>query len=279
VTPERGLALGSALPTRLWPEGAGRNPLKRLARQILHRLARTGGGRRAIQVLLKDEKTLTFVFQHVSNRLSARASFARDAPNGVEIRGFEDCVWIFSSSQLNHGLSRLSISEAAYLYRLIRSLPSPATLEIGRFRGGSTFLFALAGARVLSIDLDSRRQRADDEALLEALAGFGMRERVELALANSHAYPVGGRRLDVCFIDGDHRYEGVRADFEHWWPAIAPGGHVLFHDAFPGLPLSDGVVQLVGQIRQRDDAVEVPKAPDTLVHFVKQLHHKATNDA
>jgi predicted O-methyltransferase YrrM len=270
--------LGSPHPTLLWPD-AGRSPLKRLAKQILHRLARTRGGRRAIKILLRDEQTLAFVFQQVSNRLSARASFPRDAPKGKEIRGFEDCVWIFSSNPLNRGLSRLSISEAAYFYRLIRFLPSPATLEIGRYRGGSTFLFALAGARVLSIDLDSERQRADDEALLGALAGFGMRERVELALANSHAYPVGDRRLDLCFIDGDHRYEGVRADFEHWWPAIAPGGHVLLHDALPGLPLSDGVVQLVGEIRQRDDAVEVPKAPHTLVHFVKHLQHKDTNDA
>jgi len=92
VTSERELALGSAHPTRLWPESAGRNPLKRLASQTLHRLARTGGGRRAIQVVLKDQETLAFVFQHVSNRLSARASFPRVAPIGEHIRGFEDCV-------------------------------------------------------------------------------------------------------------------------------------------------------------------------------------------
>lgn len=75
-----------------------------------------------------------FVFQHVSNQLSARASFARAAPQGAEIRGLEDCVWLFSSNPLNHGLSRLSLSEAAYLYALVRSLSAPAMVEIGRFR-------------------------------------------------------------------------------------------------------------------------------------------------
>jgi predicted O-methyltransferase YrrM len=255
------------------------NPLKRLARQTLHRLGRTRRGRQAIQVLLKDEETLAFVFQHLANRLSARASFGRDAQQCDEIRGFEDCVWLYSSNPLNHGLSRVSISEAAYLYRLVRSLSAPAVVEIGRFRGGSTFLMAVAGARVLSIDLDAERQRADDEALREALARFGVRESVELELASSQTYPFGNRRFDVAFIDGDHRYEGVRADFEHWWPAIPPGGNVVFHDAIPGIPLSDGVVQVVEEIRQREDAVEVPTAPDTLVHFLKQPPHEATDGA
>ena len=37
--------------------------------------------------------------------------------------------------------------------------------------------------------------------------------------------------IDLLFVDGDHREEGVRADFEHWSPHVRVGGHVLFHDA------------------------------------------------
>jgi predicted O-methyltransferase YrrM len=36
--------------------------------------------------------------------------------------------------------------------------------------------------------------------------------------------------LDFLFIDGDHRYEGVRRDFELYEPLVAPGGLIAFHD-------------------------------------------------
>jgi hypothetical protein len=36
--------------------------------------------------------------------------------------------------------------------------------------------------------------------------------------------------VDLVHIDGDHRYESVRRDFELWSPKVAPGGCILFHD-------------------------------------------------
>jgi predicted O-methyltransferase YrrM len=266
----RRLRPSNVVAPREVPERERGNRLKRLARRAAHRLAQTPTGRRAIKIILKDEETVAFVFRHLSALLSAEASFERAAPPRDEVRGFEHCAWLFSSNLANHGLSRLTISEAAYLYDLVRSLTDPEVVEIGRFRGGSTFLFAAAGGYVLSIDLDSERQRADDEALRGALFRFGMREPVELELADSQTYAFGDRHFDVAFIDGDHQYAGVRADFEHWWPAIAPGGNLVFHDSTPGNPLTEGVVRAVEEVRERDDLLEVPGAPDTLAHFVKQ---------
>jgi predicted O-methyltransferase YrrM len=37
-------------------------------------------------------------------------------------------------------------------------------------------------------------------------------------------------KLDFLFIDGDHRYEGVRLDFEMYSPLVRGGGLVAFHD-------------------------------------------------
>jgi len=56
--------------------------------------------------------------------------------------------------------------------------------------------------------------------------------------ANSHAFStlqrvraiLGDRPLDVLFIDGDHSYGGVRADWEMYGPLVAPDGLVAFHD-------------------------------------------------
>jgi predicted O-methyltransferase YrrM len=42
-----------------------------------------------------------------------------------------------------------------------------------------------------------------------------------------------GRLLDVLFVDADHRYEGVRADFEAYRVLVRAGGLIAFHDIVP----------------------------------------------
>jgi cephalosporin hydroxylase len=44
---------------------------------------------------------------------------------------------------------------------------------------------------------------------------------------------LGGRLLDVLFIDGDHRYQGAKADFLLYRPFVREGGFVLLHDIVP----------------------------------------------
>jgi hypothetical protein len=39
-----------------------------------------------------------------------------------------------------------------------------------------------------------------------------------------------GRGVDVLFVDGDHRYEGVRADLLGYGPKVAADGLVALHD-------------------------------------------------
>lgn len=36
--------------------------------------------------------------------------------------------------------------------------------------------------------------------------------------------------MDFLFIDGDHAYEGVKADFEMYSPLVRKGGLVALHD-------------------------------------------------
>jgi hypothetical protein len=38
------------------------------------------------------------------------------------------------------------------------------------------------------------------------------------------------RPVRFLFIDADHSYEGVKADFETWSPQVVPGGYIVFHD-------------------------------------------------
>lgn len=41
--------------------------------------------------------------------------------------------------------------------------------------------------------------------------------------------------VDFLFIDGDHSYEGVKADFNNYAQLVRPGGVIVFHDVI-GLP-------------------------------------------
>lgn len=41
---------------------------------------------------------------------------------------------------------------------------------------------------------------------------------------------LGGRAVDILFIDGDHSYDGARSDWTLYAPLVRAGGFVVFHD-------------------------------------------------
>ena len=157
----------------------------------------------------------------------------------AQVQGFEDLAFLFSSNQLNHGVASLQVDEAALLYRLGRHAVSGPIVEIGRFKGGSTFVFASAApaaVEIWSYDLhvalraDMPGEQLDSE-LRAALTRYGLGENVHLVVGDSRKVEPPSTEIEVLFIDGDHSYEGARADFERWSTLVRPGGHLLFHDA------------------------------------------------
>jgi predicted O-methyltransferase YrrM len=238
---------------------------------------RTYPGRRVLSTALADDEQLARVLNTLSDRLAADADFDAALERSPEtIDRFEDCVWLLNSNVLNHGVSRLMLDEAAYLYRLVRSLEKPFVVEIGRYRGGTTFLLAAAGGRVLSLDIDPALVK-EDERLMRALARFGLADQVLLEIADSHNYAVEPGAYDVVFVDGDHSFDGVRADVERWLPGVAPGGHLILHDAFvpsPDRPWTQPW-KVEGVHRFREELLEWPELrlagrAGTLAHIVRQ---------
>ena len=55
--------------------------------------------------------------------------------------------------------------------------------------------------------------------------------------------------LDFIYIDGDHSYKAVKADFEAWWPKIRPGGYVFGDDY--GSKGSSGVKPAIDQFARK----------------------------
>jgi predicted O-methyltransferase YrrM len=72
--------------------------------------------------------------------------------------------------------------------------------------------------------------------------------------------------IDFLFIDGDHSYEGVRADWQGWTPHLAPGGHVALHDARIEADWTDansGPTRLLAELRD-DPAWQIVGEIDSL---------------
>lgn len=156
------------------------------------------------------------------------------SPDGLTTpRGFEDLTWLFTPSTLEHAVIRMDLDEAALLYRTARAHAGGRALEVGRFRGGSLVLFLTAlgqGGRIMSIDIAPQ----DDAAIKAILRAFGWEDRVNLVVGDSRTYPLPIEPYDLALLDGDHTYEGVRADVERWAPTVRPGGDVLIDNVGRG---------------------------------------------
>ena len=152
--------------------------------------------------------------------------------------------------------------------------------EIGRFKGGSTLLLASAlpeGAELWSYDLHVAL-RADlsgpelDRDLGEALERFGLSDRVHLLVADSRVAEPPPRACELVFVDGDHSYEGARADYLRWREHVAPGGHLLFHDAVDTGGYGNhypGVVRLMSEVTADREFERQPDA-GSISHFVRR---------
>lgn len=124
--------------------------------------------------------------------------------------------------------------------------PGQTYLEVGVDRGKSLSIarmVAVDGVKVCGVDL-----RVDPEVT-----------GTEFIQGNSQevAKTFQGT-VDVLFIDGDHSYEGCKADIDSWYPHMAEHGVMLFHDCDETSP---GVVQAVAEFA-REHKLEAYYHPD-----------------
>lgn len=156
------------------------------------------------------------------------------------------------------------------LYGLARSIKPEVCVEIGSARGKSACAVGLALRRngrgkLYAIDPHQPTNWNDTNSTdsLAILTGHllkaGVSEYVEIVRQTSTAAAVGWqRKIDLIFIDGDHSYEGVKADWDLFVPHVSEFGVVVFHDTIwdlrpdPKLSRSDmGVPRFVDELRAK----------------------------
>jgi SAM-dependent methyltransferase len=221
--------------------------------------------------ILAQPRMREWALLHLSNELSMRdAAFSKALPPDMaHIHGFEDCYFLFSNNKLNHGLSRLRFDEAAFLFRLVRSLGHPRVVELGRYKGGTTLILAAAGGHVLSVDNGALPNVPQFTRELEqALDQLHLRDRVAPLMADAATHPVEAEMADIIFLDCAQDYEGTRLIFGHWWPALKPGGRLVLCDGVNS-PL-EGVVAFATEVPALfADARRTPDACGSFAIFQK----------
>lgn len=241
--------------------------LRETAKRALVWAGRTRPGKEAVHAAVLRDPALSR-FEHV-----------RAWPERLD--GFEDLAFLLSSNQLNHGVASLQLDEAAHLFRLVRGLGPATIVELGRFKGGGTLLLAAAmhsESRLWSYDLHvplrADLQGADlDRALGAALERYGLLDRVQLVVGDSRTAEPPPAPPAMVFVDGDHTYEGARADAERWRTLVRPGGHVLFHDAVDTGGYGNhypGVARLVGELERSDPELRRVAGAGSVAHFVRR---------
>jgi len=128
-------------------------------------------------------------------------------------------------------------------------------LEIGTAHGGTLFLLtrlASPRATIVSVDLPGGMFGGGYSARRKWFyQRFARRsQRLHLLQGDSHSMEtfgfvnaaLAGQPLDYLFIDGDHRYDGVKRDFEMYGPLVRKGGLIAFHDIVEGPPEAVGGV-------------------------------------
>jgi predicted O-methyltransferase YrrM len=155
------------------------------------------------------------------------------------------------------------------LYGLVRSQQPKVCVEIGSARGKSACFISRAlednggEGKLYAIDPHTQTQWNDHESvnsydiMKQNLEAFGVSHRVEIVREYSgNAARNWNKPIDMLFIDGDHSYEGCKADWDLFSPHVSQFGVVIFHDT----------IWEVGQVEEkyRRSDMGVPKFTDEL---------------
>jgi predicted O-methyltransferase YrrM len=189
---------------------------------------------------------------HLSTRMRARYGDAliRDAVDTFLTCGFlvpttapepVDCRAVYLAACAMANALQME-EEFVPTLELVAELDPEVVVEIGTAWGGTLFAWAQVAhpeAHLISVDLGPKGEGYTQEYVPRFRQFCGRGQRLTCVLGDSKSAAVqqevrsavGGRDVDLLFIDGDHSYEGAKNDFDTFSPLVRPGGLVVFHDA------------------------------------------------
>ena len=121
--------------------------------------------------------------------------------------------------------------ELASFIALVMDLePCKVIVEVGAFAGGTLWAWSqFSNARIIGVDLPPPGfpdgPQVNDLGMT-VICG----DSHDPATRDQLIEHLDGEPIDMLFIDGDHTYEGVKADYELYSPLVRPDGVIGFHD-------------------------------------------------
>jgi predicted O-methyltransferase YrrM len=170
----------------------------------------------------------------------------KSAANVTDMTGLIELAFQFDHGGIQIAPMQVP-SEITGLLKFLETHRPERVLEIGTARGGTFFLLSRAAsedAQLITLDLPNGPFGADSYPWRTNLVRSLGRERQKihaLCADSQRGETLGqitkllcGKALDLLFIDGDHRYEGVKSDFAMYAALVRKGGFVALHDIVPG---------------------------------------------
>ncbi len=136
-------------------------------------------------------------------------------------------------------------SELAAFLAVVLERPPQTVVEIGLGGGGMLWALCQAAApdaTIVSIDLPGGPYggHISETVVHDRLRAYaGENQTIHFIQASSfdpltvETVRSLVRSVDLLFIDGDHTYDGVAADYRLYAPLVTQGGMVAFHDILP----------------------------------------------
>lgn len=174
----------------------------------------------------------------------------------------------------------LTESEGHFLYDAARKvIPTKVIVEIGSWKGRSTICLGRGsqdGSKVEVYAIDPHTGSSEHKIfnnnidtlddLNANIKKTGLVEIVNIIRSTSENEARQFEKLiGLIFIDGAHEYRSVRTDFMGWFPKVANGGLIAFHDSWHFLgPNMVTLLQLIFSSR-----IRCPRLVDTITCFEK----------
>jgi cephalosporin hydroxylase len=177
------------------------------------------------KMLQEECKELAFPLQH--NAARTKKSGLRAAANLEEA---------FRFAQTEFAICQHS-GEILPALQYIQGIKPIVVGEVGTDKSGNVFLFLQAFSELrtlIAVDLHVKNRAklrfyAPEPATIHCIHGHSCAPQTTQQVRQA----LNGRKFDFIFIDGDHEYDGVRADLLQYGPSVRANGLVGFHDIVP----------------------------------------------
>ena len=203
----------------------------------------------------------------------ARQELGRRLKDVATLEDAVELVWTFDGQghykRLKPNQDRWEITTLA---QHVAAIEPKVIVELGTRGGGTLFIFAQCSPaleHVISVDLPGGihgggyslpRGKLYREFVAnkpQCKLDLLRRDSQQPSTVEHVRSLLKGKPIDFLFIDADHRYEGVKRDFELYSPLVRPGGLIAFHDIRPNIQDADTqVYRLWNELKEAGSDVE-----------------------